>query len=95
MNMAKLINATNNTKRFNDWYKTQDAKNLIKAASNETGLTEDELLIVEKGGKPEIRGTYVHPILVPHISIWASPEFGIKVSAILNDVASKKNVQRT
>jgi hypothetical protein len=36
-------------------------------------------------GLNELRGTYAHPLLVPHIASWISPEFAFKVSRIVND----------
>jgi hypothetical protein len=31
-----------------------------------------------------ISGTYVHPLLIPHIACWCSPSFAIKVSKVIN-----------
>ena len=31
-----------------------------------------------------ISGTYVHPLLIPHIACWVSPEFALKASSIIN-----------
>jgi hypothetical protein len=31
-----------------------------------------------------IIGTYCHPLLIPHIACWVSPNFAIKVSSIIN-----------
>lgn len=32
-----------------------------------------------------MRGTYVHPLLIPHIASWISSAFAIKVSIIVNN----------
>src|SRR3981189_3947378 len=32
-----------------------------------------------------ISGSYCHPLLIPHIACWVSPEFAINVSEIVND----------
>ena len=34
-----------------------------------------------------ISGTYVHPDLVPHLAMWVSTSFSLRVSKILHDVA--------
>lgn len=61
-----------------------------------------ELIQTVLGGQnTEIRGTYVHQILVPHIASWISPKFAIKVSLIVNnfvvqeyrDELSRKNTE--
>jgi hypothetical protein len=40
--------------------------------------------VVSGGQVVEIRGTYAHPDLVPHIACWVSPDFAVKVSKIVN-----------
>jgi len=47
-------------------------------------LTEDLIRIVNGGGTV-IGGTYVHPLLIPHIASWASPSFAVRVSKIVNE----------
>jgi len=42
------------------------------------------LIKVQGGSNVEIRGTYVHQHLLPHIMCWLSPAFAIKVSEIVN-----------
>ena len=44
------------------------------------------IIVIKGGGKiTQISGTYVHPLLIPHIASWISPKFGIKVSKIVNE----------
>ena len=31
-----------------------------------------------------ISGTYIHPKLIAHVGIWISPEFGLKISDVVN-----------
>jgi hypothetical protein len=80
-------------KQFSDWNHNIDSKELISEASSSLEIPRDEILMIIKGGKiPIIRGTYVHPILVPHIASWASKKFAIQVSKIVNDYMVKKYV---
>lgn len=41
--------------------------------------------IKDTGSSNTLRGTYVHPLLAPHIASWVSAEFAIKVSQIVNN----------
>lgn len=51
-------------------------------------------MITKTGGQlPIIRGTYVHPDLIPHIASWASPAFAVKVSKIVNEYFIKKAIK--
>lgn len=82
---------TGSRKVFRNWSMNTSAKDLIDSAACEAGIPASQLTIVVSSGKnQEIKGTYVHPDLVPHIASWASPEFAIKVSKIVNKYFIKK-----
>ncbi|AKI79717.1 kila N-terminal domain N1R/P28 DNA binding protein [Acanthamoeba polyphaga mimivirus] len=79
-----FINATKLCKNagsdFYHWKETKKAKELINELEKYTKLDEKELLILITGGKKyEIRGTYVHPILITNIANWISSIFAMKV----------------
>lgn len=83
------INATNlcklSNKRFDNWLQNKNSQELINELSS-PGIPGDETLITITGGAKECtRGTYVNPLLIPHISSWASPKFAIKISKIINE----------
>jgi KilA-N domain/Protein of unknown function (DUF3627) len=45
-----------------------------------------------KGGENEnIRGVYIHPLLIPYIANWISNGFGFVVSHIVDDLMGKRN----
>ena len=46
--------------------------------------------IITGGKNAEIRGTYVHSLLIPHVASWISPSFAIKVSEIVNSFMIKE-----
>ena len=74
-----------NKKDFRDWRKNASTDELIYEVSSSGGIPPDDLFKVTTGGQVlEIRGTYVHPDLIPHVASWASPKFAIKVSRIVN-----------
>lgn len=80
VNSTKIINSELHNKKFADWYKCKNTKEFIEELSNRLNLSEDELIIIKKGGTyTKIRGTYVHPIIMTHISYWISPKFAVKV----------------
>lgn len=82
-------------KPFYNWKENKTAMELIDAIMSSPGIPGDELFRVVKGGKIEIiRGTYVHPDLIPHIASWASPKFAVKVSRIVNKYFNKKELDK-
>lgn len=80
-------------KMFKNWMKNACSQNLVDVvdkkileSSSARNLSDDKSLVTITGGKEiEIRGTYVHPLLVPHIACWCSPDFAVKVSEIVNN----------
>lgn len=57
------------------------------------GCSPDALIKTVAGGKKiEVRGTYVHFKLIPHIASWVSAAFAIKVSDIVEEYFVKKAV---
>ena len=51
---------------------------------NSGGILNESIITIVTGDN-ELRGTYVHPLLVPHITSWISPDFAIQVSEIVNN----------
>lgn len=91
VNATKLCTTYN--KEFKAWYKNSSSKELIKhvndyiqSSSGRILPDESSSIKIIKGGNIDIlRGTYVHPLLIPHIASWISSAFAIKVSIIINN----------
>lgn len=89
INATKVCNdiptKTGIKKKFTHWQQDADAIDIIKALSKVNKIPIDDILIPITGGNiAEIRGTYVHPDLVPFIISWASPAFAVRMSRIVN-----------
>ncbi len=72
-------------KQFGMWRQNSLAGELVNKVSASCGIPQDRLLIVPLDLPNDLRGTYAHPKLIPHIATWASVDFAIKVSDIVND----------
>jgi hypothetical protein len=73
-------------KEFFHWSSNEASKRMANELSTSLGIPRDGLFQVIVGGiDADLRGTYVHQDLVPHIASWISPQFAIKVSRIVND----------
>lgn len=86
------INATklcaDGGKHMKAWLRNDSNKELIKSFEEIMKSSAQicaELLINNMAGSYELRGTYVHPLLIPHIASWVSPSFAYKVSKIVNE----------
>ena len=54
------------------------------------GIPRNEIIQNPKNLPNYLRGTYVHPKLIPHIASWVSPEFALKVSDIVEEYIIKE-----
>ena len=88
MNMETgYINATklcaDGGKLMKNWVRNDGNKELVEFFEKNQINNEPVLINVTNYGV--LRGTYVHPKLIPHIASWVSPEFAYKVSEIVNN----------
>jgi hypothetical protein len=84
VNMTKLCK--DGGKELFNWSANDNSKKIIDELSSSLGIPRDDVLTVVVGGKnTDLRGTYVHQDLVPHIASWISPQFAFKVSRIVNN----------
>ena len=97
MNATKLCKEYN--KRFEHWLENINSKNLIKEVEYELKNGDHRIsgeppkkatITLLKGCVNELKGTYVHELLIPHIASWISPVFAIKVSKIVNNFIIKE-----
>ncbi len=81
--MQSIVNACNANKRPNDWFRNQSTQEFLEAFEEEiasTGNPADEKSYENRPNLPiNLRGTYVHKLLVNHIAIWASPRYSIYI----------------
>lgn len=84
---------TESKKEFRNWKENKSARKLVDYISASAGIPPDELF-VQPIVANEIRGTYVHPKLIPHIASWASPKFAVKVADIVNKYFNNKALKK-
>ncbi len=85
VNITKLCR--DGGRRFEHWLENNKSKELIKWILKDIKRDGMEIYALEsiKNVSNNLRGTYVHPDLVPHIAMWISPRFGIIVSRIIRE----------
>src|ERR1700722_4067008 len=61
---------------------------LLDAKPHICGLASPPCIFIQTTNNTEvdklIRGTYCHPLLIPHIGSWISADFALKVSEVVN-----------
>ena len=90
---AGALNSKGEPKRIRNWIANKKTDQLIEAVCAISGISETEIMIEITTGSDkflELRGTYAHPQLIPHIASWASVDFAIKVSDIIKEFFIKE-----
>lgn len=75
VNATEMAKSFGNSKRPNDWLKTKQSKEYLRALAATKIFDPTDLLVVINGGKNY--GTWMHEDLALEFARWLSPEFGI------------------
>lgn len=78
-------------KQFNEYTSKGSSKAYLDELSSETGISVSGLVQVQKGGAPELQGSWVHPQVAIHLAQWVSAKFAVQVSKWVYDWMSGKH----
>lgn len=82
----EISDSSGSKKPFGNWIINASSKKILNKTSIWTGINESDLMFNINGGKNfEIRGTYVHPLLITPIISWISPEFSVEISIWIDE----------
>lgn len=84
---TQVKNVNGKSKQFRDWLQTKQYEEVREYLIGSAGIPADRLTMNVINGPNEVKGTYIHPFLVPPCAQWASPVFAQKVSIIINEKA--------
>jgi hypothetical protein len=76
---------TGKRKEFRTWRQNDSAEELINEVAGSVRIPADHLINIPVNVPNNIKGTYVHPDLIPHVACWASAKFAAKISKIVNE----------
>ncbi|MEI7838730.1 MAG: KilA-N domain-containing protein, partial [bacterium] len=93
-----FVNATQlckaGKKKFNNWFQTNETKDLIQTLESDTGKTASQLIDVKKGKSNRFEeGSWIHPDLAVQLAQWISPHFGLQVSKFVDEMKNKEQKQ--
>jgi hypothetical protein len=73
-------------KKINHFLALNQTKDYLEALSADTGIPASELLVVQKGGVPELQGTWAHPDVSIKFAAWLSPQLEVWAMRTLRQV---------
>ena len=81
--MQSIINACHSKKTANHWFENKTTRELLENAS--VGIPTNEKLHENRPNLAiELRGTYIHRLLVNHVAMWASPVYSWYIMKLLD-----------
>ena len=80
-------------KKFNEWKRLENTKELINELENESGTPASLLISIKKGNSGKFKqGSWIHPDLAVQLAQWISPTFALKVSRWVREIAITSTV---
>ncbi|KAK8836153.1 hypothetical protein M9Y10_039966 [Tritrichomonas musculus] len=91
--IKSIIDSCHSNKRVNDWFRNQSTQEILNEMTS-TGFPALEKLYEKRDDLPiELRGYYVHRLLVNQIAMWASPRYSIHIMKLLDSYFERQRNQ--
>lgn len=93
--MQSIVSACSSNKLCKDWFRNQSTVELLESAKNARGgIPLLEKTHEKRDDVPiELRGYYIHRLLVNHVAMWASPTYAWYIMKLLDDIFQKQREQ--
>ena len=86
--VKSIIDACHSNKRANDWINSKDTKELLKSFEHDRDLAGSIPVDNRINVSVELRGYYVHRLLVNAVAMWASPRYALQIYKLLDQMAT-------
>lgn len=77
-------------KQLGHYLANKNTQEFLAALSADIGIPISEIVIVNKGGNPQMQGTWMHPDIAVNLGQWLSPRFAVLVSKWVREWMSGK-----
>ncbi|KAK8836767.1 hypothetical protein M9Y10_037289 [Tritrichomonas musculus] len=93
--MQSIINACGSNKQATRWVNSENRSAIFNEISKVHNCTLDEIIQNRSNLSIQLRGYYVHRLLVNHVAIWASETYAVHILKLLDDIASRERDELT
>ena len=91
--MKSIITACKSNKLCADWFRNRETKELLKTFEHDKDLM-GTLPVDNRINVPnELKGYYVHRLLVNAVAMWASPRYALNIFKMLDQMATSERAQ--
>jgi hypothetical protein len=80
-------------KLFGNWNQLSSTKEYLQALESYIGIPISGLVEINKGGRPENQGTWLHPKVALRFAQWCSPQFAVQVDCWIDELITTGKVQ--
>jgi hypothetical protein len=94
-----MFNATEIAKQFGKkpetWIRTAETQEYIDALSRCTNMCIEDLVLIRKGGKKDIQGTWIHNELSIAFLRWLNPYFAVMCDRAIRDMINGERTRKS
>ena len=90
--MQSIIIACNSKKRVNDWFRNQSSQEILDEMGS-TRIPADQIHDDRPNLPNDLKGVYIHRLLVNHVAMWASPRYSLHIMKLLDSHFEKQREQ--
>lgn len=92
--MQSIINSCQSNKPARHWFQNQSSKELLEYINGSGGIPPDQKLYENRPNLPnELKGIYIHRLLVNHVAIWCSPSYSFDIMKLLDNYFNQQRNQ--
>lgn len=70
-------------KNWANYWRNDATQQFLEELSSDMRISISELIQTLKGGRPELQGTWVHPLVATNLAQWLSPKFAVAVTKLV------------
>ena len=91
--MNSIIKACNSNKQVRHWFDNKSTQEFLENSSGR--ILPDQKIYEDRPNLPnELKGIYVHRLLVNHIAIWASPKYAWDIMKLLDTIFEEERAKQ-
>ena len=91
--MQSIISACNSNKQATRWFSLSETKDILNDLATVQNCTLEILTQKRENVAIELRGIYIHRLLVNDVAMWANRRYAIYIYQLLDDIFQKQREQ--
>ena len=91
--IAKQLGDESKVKHIDRFFKSENFMEMIEGFCKEGGYERDQLYVKTQTGPRDMKGYWIHELLVEQLAMWCSPSYTYKVMLLLKKIREQEREQ--